>query len=93
MRWFVILSVFVVGLAIGACKKDPGVVGDFEAWSSAACACKDKACAEKQSEEFDKLEDKHRGALKGMDEATEKKVDDAYEKGSACLEKFEVHAG
>lgn len=93
MRLAVVMSVFVLGLAFGACKKDAGVVGDVEAWSSAACACKDKACAEKQSEEFNKLEKKHEAALDKMDEATEKKVETAYEKGNACLEKFDVHAG
>ncbi|MBI5499491.1 MAG: hypothetical protein HY907_04575 [Deltaproteobacteria bacterium] len=91
MRTAVML--IVLGLALGACKKGGGMVADIEAWGNAACECKDKACAEKQGEEFNKLEKKYESELDKMNEETEKKLESILEKANGCLSKFEVEAG
>ncbi|MBI5489565.1 MAG: hypothetical protein HY905_19690 [Deltaproteobacteria bacterium] len=91
MRTAMIL--IVLGLAVGACKKGGGMVGDIEAWGNASCECKDKACAEKQKEEFNKLESKYHDELDKMNDETEKKLDSILEKANGCLSKFDVSAG
>ena len=91
MRLAVVMSVFVLGLALGSCKKDD-MMAEFEAWGNAACGCKDEACAKKQGEEFDRLENKYEQQVESSKEA-ENKVEAIMEKANACLEKFDVHAG
>ncbi len=70
-----------------------GVVGAIEDWADASCSCKDKACAEKQKVEFDKIESKYRKDIKEWSKSDEAKAEKAYEKGNSCLEKYDVHAG
>ena len=70
-----------------------GVVGAIEDWADASCSCKDKACAEKQKVEFDKIESKYKKEIKEWSKGDEQKAEKAYEKGNECLEKYDVHAG
>ena len=77
--------------SVGACGG--GVVGAIDDWASASCSCKDKACAEKQKDAFNQIEAKYKKEIKEWSKADEKKAEKSYEKGNACLEKYDVHAG
>lgn len=87
-----VVMLIVLGLALGACKKGSPMMSDFEAWSKAACECKDKACAEKQKEEFNRLESKYEAEFE-KDKAVGAKIDALLETANECLEKFDIHAG
>jgi len=64
-----------------------------DTWKAAACACKDKECAEKQKEAFNKIESDFRSEIKEMSKSDLKKVDAKLNEANKCLEEFEVHAG
>ena len=78
-------------LALAGCgSKLEGAVND---WKAAACACKDKACAEKQKEAFNKIESDFRSEIKETSKSDMQKLDKTLDAANECLGKFDVRAG
>lgn len=74
-------------LTFAGCGKD--AADELESWKNDACACKDKACAEKEAKAFWSLVKKFKDDKPSKDEA--KKLDELADSGQECLKKLEVN--
>ena len=78
-------------LALASCGNK--LVSAVDDWKSAACACKDKACAEKQKEAFNKIESDFHSEIDEASKSDMKKLDKKLDAANECLGKFDVRAG
>ncbi len=71
-----------LALNVAACGSN--VVDEVGSWKKAACACKDKECAEKQGKAFVNLAKKFKDSDKPSKEDA-KKLDKLADEGQECL--------
>ncbi len=92
MKLFSAMVLMTATLSLSACGGSK-LEGAVEDWKSAACACKDKECALKQKEAFNKIESDFRSDIKEASKGTMRKLDKILDAANTCLKEFEVRAG
>ena len=77
-------------LALNFAACGGNAIDDLTSWKKAACACKDKECAEKQGKAFVSLTKKYKGEDKPSKEDA-KKLGKLANDGQECLETHGVN--